>query len=72
MVSILPSAAWSLVEDLNTLRDPDGSIAIPGLFAPRKPGYWGSGAHASNEHIRIRDLGAAGRFLVDLFRSQGL
>jgi acetylornithine deacetylase/succinyl-diaminopimelate desuccinylase-like protein len=54
---------------LPLLDDLQRHVDIPGLFAPGNPGYWGSGAHAPNEHIRVEDFGAAVRFLIDLFRS---
>lgn len=56
---------------LPLLADLERHVGVPGLFAPGNPGYWGSGAHAPNEHIRVDDFGAAVRFLVDLFQSLG-
>lgn len=44
---------------------------VPGLFAPGHPGYWRSGAHAPNEHIRLDDFGDAVRFLSVLFADLG-
>src|SRR6266480_3849999 len=31
-------------------------VGVPGLAAPDNPVYWGSGAHAPNEHIRLDAL----------------
>jgi acetylornithine deacetylase/succinyl-diaminopimelate desuccinylase-like protein len=31
-------------------------VGLPGLSAPGNPTYWANGAHAPNEHIRLRDL----------------
>jgi acetylornithine deacetylase/succinyl-diaminopimelate desuccinylase-like protein len=46
-------------------------VGVPGLFAPTGPGYWGSGAHAPNEHIRLEDLQRAVRFGCYLFSHLG-
>ncbi len=37
-------------------------LDVPGLAAPDNPFYFGSRAHAPNEHIRLEDLGHAIRF----------
>ncbi|MGZ3626130.1 MAG: M20/M25/M40 family metallo-hydrolase [Ktedonobacteraceae bacterium] len=37
-------------------------VGVPGLAAPDNPVYWGCGAHAPNEHIRLDDLDRAVRF----------
>ena len=37
-------------------------LDVPGVAAPDNPSYWGSRAHAPNEHIRLEDLGHAIRF----------
>ena len=42
-------------------------VGVPGLAAPDNPVYWGSGAHAPNEHIRLSDLDRAVRFGCYLF-----
>jgi acetylornithine deacetylase/succinyl-diaminopimelate desuccinylase-like protein len=42
-------------------------VGVPGLFAPGGPGYWGSGGHAPNEHIRLSDLARAVRFNCYLY-----
>ena len=42
-------------------------VGVPGLMAPGNPGYWASGAHAPNEHIRLSDLRRAVRFSCHLF-----
>lgn len=41
-------------------------LGVPGLAAPDNPFYFGSRAHAPNEHIRLEDLGQAGRFTYTL------
>jgi acetylornithine deacetylase/succinyl-diaminopimelate desuccinylase-like protein len=37
-------------------------LGVPGLAPPDNPFYFGSRAHAPNEHIRLEDLGHAVRF----------
>ncbi|MBN1641765.1 MAG: M20/M25/M40 family metallo-hydrolase [Anaerolineae bacterium] len=44
-------------------------VGVPGLFAPGGPGYWGSGAHAPNEHVRLEDIVRAVRFNCALFEA---
>jgi acetylornithine deacetylase/succinyl-diaminopimelate desuccinylase-like protein len=46
-------------------------VGVPGLTAPAGAGYWGSGAHAPNEHIRLEDLPKAVRFNCHLFQGLG-
>ena len=46
-------------------------VGVPGLAAPDNPVYWGSGAHAPNEHIRLDDLDRAVRFACYLFMELG-
>jgi len=46
-------------------------VGVPGLAAPDNPVYWGSGAHAPNEHIRLEDLDRAVRFGCYLFMELG-
>jgi len=46
-------------------------VGVPGLSAPGNPIYWGSGAHAPNEHIRIADLERAVRFNCSMFQALG-
>ena len=46
-------------------------VGVPGLAAPDNPVYWGSGAHAPNEHIRLDDLDRAMRFGCYLFMELG-
>jgi acetylornithine deacetylase/succinyl-diaminopimelate desuccinylase-like protein len=36
-------------------------LGVPGLAAPDNPWYFGSKAHAPNEHIRLDDLTHAAR-----------
>ncbi len=42
-------------------------VGVPGLCAPGNAAYWGSGAHAPNEHIRLSDLERAVRFNCHMF-----
>jgi acetylornithine deacetylase/succinyl-diaminopimelate desuccinylase-like protein len=46
-------------------------VGVPGLFAPGGPGYWGSGGHAPNEHIRLSDMVRAVQFNCTLFEELG-
>ena len=46
-------------------------VGVPGLSAPGNPGYWGSGAHAPNEHIRLVDLERGVRFNIFMFQELG-
>lgn len=46
-------------------------VGVPGLMAPGSPGYWGSRAHAPDEHVRLSDLERAVRFNVYLFGELG-
>lgn len=46
-------------------------VGLPGLSAPGNAAYWGSGAHAPNEHIRLADLERAVRFNCHLFMALG-
>ena len=46
-------------------------VGVPGLAAPGGPGYWGSGAHAPNEHVRLEDMPRAVRFNCHLFQGLG-
>jgi acetylornithine deacetylase/succinyl-diaminopimelate desuccinylase-like protein len=43
-------------------------VGVPGLAAPGNPMYWGSGAHAPNEHVRLEDLSRAVRFNCYMFQ----
>jgi acetylornithine deacetylase/succinyl-diaminopimelate desuccinylase-like protein len=43
-------------------------VGVPGLSAPGNAGYWDSGAHAPNEHIRLSDLERAVRFNIHMFQ----
>ena len=42
-------------------------VGVPGLSAPGNPGYWASGDHAPNEHIRLDDLARAVRYNCHMF-----
>jgi len=46
-------------------------VGVPGLSAPGNPAYWGSGAHAPNEHIRLSELQRAVRYNCYLFQALG-
>jgi acetylornithine deacetylase/succinyl-diaminopimelate desuccinylase-like protein len=46
-------------------------VGVPGLSAPGNAGYWESGAHAPNEHIRLVDLERGVRFNVYMFQELG-
>lgn len=46
-------------------------VGVPGLAAPDNPVYWGNGAHAPNEHIRLDDLDRAVRCGCYLFMELG-
>jgi acetylornithine deacetylase/succinyl-diaminopimelate desuccinylase-like protein len=46
-------------------------VGVPGLMAPGNPGYWGSGAHGPNEHIRLSDLHRAVQFNCTLLSELG-
>ncbi|MBN1640953.1 MAG: M20/M25/M40 family metallo-hydrolase [Anaerolineae bacterium] len=46
-------------------------VGVPGVAAPGNPAYWGSGAHAPNEHIRLSDLTRAVRFNCYMFQHLG-
>lgn len=44
-------------------------VGVPGLSAPGNVAYWGSQAHAPNEHIRLSDLQRAVRYNCYMFES---
>jgi len=46
-------------------------VGVPGLSAPGGAGYWGSGAHAPNEHVRLEDVQRAVRFNCYMFSHLG-
>ena len=46
-------------------------VGVPGLSAPGNASYWGSGAHAPNEHIRLADLHRAVRYNCYMFQELG-
>jgi acetylornithine deacetylase/succinyl-diaminopimelate desuccinylase-like protein len=46
-------------------------VGLPGLAAPGNASYWGSGAHAPNEHIRLADLERAVRYNCFMFQALG-
>jgi acetylornithine deacetylase/succinyl-diaminopimelate desuccinylase-like protein len=42
-------------------------VGVPGLMVPDNAVYYGSAAHAPNEHIRLEDIAPAVRYLLALF-----
>lgn len=46
-------------------------VGLPGLCAPGNASYWGAGAHAPNEHIRLADLERAVRYNCYMFQALG-
>ncbi len=46
-------------------------VGLPGLSAPGNIAYWGSAAHAPNEHIRLSDLPRAVRYNCHMFQTLG-
>jgi len=46
-------------------------VGVPGLAAPGNVSYWGSGAHAPNEHIRLSDLERGVRYNCAMFQMLG-
>jgi len=46
-------------------------VGLPGLCAPGNVAYWGSAAHAPNEHIRLSDLHRAVRYNCYMFQALG-
>lgn len=46
-------------------------VGVPGFSAPSNAGYYASGAHAPNEHIRLKDFDLAVRFNAFLFEKLG-
>ncbi len=53
---------------LASLRD---HVGVAGLSAPDKPAYFGSAAHAPNEHVRLEDVTRAARFFRALLETLG-
>jgi acetylornithine deacetylase/succinyl-diaminopimelate desuccinylase-like protein len=46
-------------------------VGLPGLSAPGNVSYWGSGAHAPNENIRLADLQRGVRYNCHMFMALG-
>lgn len=46
-------------------------VGLPGLAAPGNVTYWGCGAHAPNENIRLADLQRAVRYNCYMFANMG-
>ncbi len=46
-------------------------VGVPGISAPGNAGYWASGAHAPNEHVRLSDLERGVAFNVHMFEALG-
>ncbi len=66
-VSITPIAGGTLP----LLEALQRHVGLPGLCAPGNATYWGSGAHAPNEHIRLADLERAVRYNCFMFQTLG-
>ncbi len=47
------------------------NVGVLGISTSGNPGYYGSGAHAPNEHIRVRDIPRAIEFNVFMFTQLG-
>jgi acetylornithine deacetylase/succinyl-diaminopimelate desuccinylase-like protein len=47
------------------------NIGVLGISTSGNPAYYGSGAHAPNEHIRVSDIGRAIEFNVFMFTQLG-
>lgn len=47
------------------------NVGILGISTSGNPGYYGSGAHAPNEHIRVKDIPGAIEFNVFMFTQLG-
>jgi acetylornithine deacetylase/succinyl-diaminopimelate desuccinylase-like protein len=62
-----PSISPVMGGTLPLLGDLRRFVGVPGLSAPGNAGYWASGAHAPDEHIRLDDLARAVRFNCHLF-----
>ena len=65
--SISPIAAGSLPVVASLARH----VGVPGLSAPDNPVYFGTAAHAPNEHIRLEDIAPAVRYLLGLLDELG-
>lgn len=46
-------------------------VGVPGLSAPDNATYYGCAAHAPNEHIRLKDIAPAVRYLLALLAELG-
>ena len=46
-------------------------VGVPGLSSPGNAGYWASGAHAPNEHVRLEDIEQAVAFNCHMFQGLG-
>lgn len=66
-----PSISPMMGGTLPLLGDLQRYVGVPGLAAPGNAGYWASGAHAPNEHIRLEDLERAVRFNYYMFQRLG-
>lgn len=67
-----PASITPLVGGTLPLLDPlRRFVGVPGLAAPGNASYWGSGAHAPNEHIRLEDLRKAVRYNCYMFLKLG-
>jgi acetylornithine deacetylase/succinyl-diaminopimelate desuccinylase-like protein len=61
--SVFPIVAGSLPVAASLKRH----VGVPGLMVPDNAVYYGSAAHAPNEHIRLEDIAPAVRYLLALF-----
>jgi acetylornithine deacetylase/succinyl-diaminopimelate desuccinylase-like protein len=68
---IEPSVSPIIGGTLPLLDDLEKHVGVPGLCAPGNAGYWASGAHAPNEHIRLEDLPRAVAFNCHMFLGLG-
>ena len=47
------------------------NVGVLGISTSGNPAYYGSGAHAPNEHIRVKDIPRAIEFNVFMFTALG-
>ena len=67
----VPAVSPIMGGTLPLLDDLERYVGVPGLTAPGGAGYWGSGAHAPNENVRLEDLPRAVRFNCHVFLGLG-
>jgi len=66
-----PSISPLMGGTLPLLGDLRRYVGVPGLSAPGNAGYWASGAHAPNEHVRLADIEQAVAFNCHMFWGLG-